>query len=213
MIGYVRVSTLEQADSGAGLEAQRLTIRCEATRRGWELVTIEKDMLSGRDLHRPGLARALAACRSGDVAGIVVAKLDRLSRSLIDFTRLLAEARAGGWNLVALDLGLDLSTTNGKLVANVMASVSEWERDVIGDRTRDALAVRRAEGVRLGRPPLLPEDVARRVRRLRRRGLTFQRIAALLNGEGMPAPAGGRWDRAAVRRVVNRAPQDVSSFD
>jgi DNA invertase Pin-like site-specific DNA recombinase len=89
VIGYVRVSTEEQGASGAGLEAQRSAIESECARRGWELLRVEEDVLSGKSLKRPGLLAALAACGSGAVSGIVVAKLDRLSRSLVDFANLL----------------------------------------------------------------------------------------------------------------------------
>jgi DNA invertase Pin-like site-specific DNA recombinase len=96
VVGYVRVSTDDQGANGAGLEAQRQAVRSECERRGWELLRFEEDVLSGKTLRRPGLEAALAACRSGEAAGIVVAKLDRLSRSIVDFARLLEEARKKG---------------------------------------------------------------------------------------------------------------------
>ena len=142
VVGYVRVSTEEQGQSGAGLAAQRRAIKAECERRGWQLVRIEEDVLSGRTLNRPGLNSALEACRSGEVSGIVVAKLDRLSRSLVDFAGLLAEAQSKGFNVVALDLGVDLSTPAGEFLASVMASAAQWERRIIGQRTKDALAIR-----------------------------------------------------------------------
>ena len=82
----------------------------------------------------------------------MVAKLDRLSRSIIDFATLLEEARRLGFNVAALDLGLDLSTPQGGTGSDVIASVAQWERRIIGERTREALAVKRADGVRIGRP-------------------------------------------------------------
>jgi DNA invertase Pin-like site-specific DNA recombinase len=93
-----------------------------------------------------------------------VAKLDRLGRSIVDFARLLEAARKKGFNIAALDLGPDLSTPQGELVANVIASVAQWERRMVGQRTREALAVRRAQGIRLGRPPTLDPLVAKRIR-------------------------------------------------
>ncbi len=105
VIGYVRVSTEEQGSSGAGLDAQRAAIRAECERRGWALVRVEEDVLSARTMNRPGLRSALESCRSGEVDGVVVAKLDRLSRSIVDFGNLLEEARRRGFNVVALDLG------------------------------------------------------------------------------------------------------------
>ena len=139
--------------------------------------------------------------------GIVVAKLDRLSRSLIDFAGLLEEARARGYNIVALDLGLDLSTAQGEAMAGMLAVFAQWERRVIGERTRDALAVKRAAGVRLGRPPSLPEDVRERIRKMRAAGtpeeMSLTAIAETLNREGVPTARGGaRWYPATVRAVL-----------
>jgi DNA invertase Pin-like site-specific DNA recombinase len=134
------------------------------------LSRIERDVQSGKSLNgRPGLERAFRACRSGEAAGIVTAKLDRLPRFVIDFAKLLEEARKRGFNIVALDLGLDLSTPQGELVANVIASVAQWERRIIGQRTAEGLAAKRAQGVKLGRPRMLPESVRRRIKHARAR--------------------------------------------
>lgn len=212
MVGYVRVSTAEQGDSGAGLEAQEAAIRAECSRRGWRLIRLETDVLSGRTLRRPGLNRALRAVRTGEAAGLVVAKLDRLSRSVVDFGKLLQEATKSGWNIVALDFGVDLSTPPGKLVANVMVSVAEWERDVIAQRTREALAVKRSQGVQLGRPRVLEESVRRRIRILRGRGWSYQRMADDLNRRGVPTAHGGRqWHAATVRAAASSRRQRSSA--
>lgn len=96
VVGYVRVSTVEQSEEGAGREAQRKAIRSECVHGGWHLARIEMDVLSGENMERPGLEAALGACRSAEVGGVVVAKLDRLSRSVIDFGTVLAEANKGG---------------------------------------------------------------------------------------------------------------------
>ncbi len=122
LLGYHRAlpSTEEQAHSGLGLEAQRAAINAEVARRGWELVTVLTDAgASGKSLSgRPALAEALAMVRSGDADVLVVAKLDRLSRSLLDFAGLMADAQQRGWVLVALDLGIDLSTPAGEFMAS-----------------------------------------------------------------------------------------------
>ena len=205
VIGYTRVSTEEQGMSGAGIAAQRRAIKAECERRGWHLVRIEEDVLSGRTLNRPGLTRALDGCRSGDVSGIVVAKLDRLSRSLVDFAGLLAEAQAKGFNIVALDLGVDLSTPAGEFLASVMASAAQWERRIIGQRTKDALAIRKEQGVKLGRPELPRDALGRRVVAMRNRGMTLQAIADKLNAEGISTLRGGsEWRPSSVRVVLNR---------
>lgn len=204
VIGYVRVSTAEQADSGAGLEAQRAAIASEAAHRGWELVTIYEDAgASGKSLNRPGLADALEAVESGQAAAIIVAKLDRLSRSVHDFAGLMQRAQPCGWALVALDLVIDTTTAAGGLIANVMASVAEWERRVIGERTAAALAARRAAGVRLGRPREIPPEVVARIRALHASGYRVAQIAAKLNKEGVPTPRGGSWFSPGVSRVLS----------
>jgi DNA invertase Pin-like site-specific DNA recombinase len=154
VVGYVRVSTAEQADSGAGLEAQRAAVSVEATRRGWDLVHVYEDPgVSGKSVSgRPGLREALEAVEQGEAEALVVSKLDRLSRSLLDFSTLMERSRRKGWAIVALDLALDTSTPSGELMASVLATFSQYERRLIGARTRDALAVKRAQGVVLGRP-------------------------------------------------------------
>jgi DNA invertase Pin-like site-specific DNA recombinase len=203
-VGYVRVSTLEQADSGLGLEAQRLAIRQECSRRGWELVSIEEDAgWFGKVATRPGLQRALEACSTGATDSLVVAKLDRLSRSVQQAAALLAEAEHEGWALVALDLGADLSTPAGEVMAHVLASIAQFERRLIGQRTKDALAVKKAQGVRLGRPHVLPAEVAARISRKRKAGRSLQAIADGLNGDGVATAHGGsRWWPSTVAKVL-----------
>src|SRR5437763_7738361 len=98
VLGYVRVSTDEQSDSGAGLEAQRRAIAAECRRRGWELLEVVEDAgFSAKDLKRPGIQAALEALEAGDARALVASKLDRLSRSMIDFTALMATAQKQGW--------------------------------------------------------------------------------------------------------------------
>ncbi|HZQ03692.1 MAG TPA: recombinase family protein [Gaiellaceae bacterium] len=200
-VGYVRVSTDEQGVSGLGLQAQRQAIEEACRGRRLELAGFAEDVSSGKSRERrPGLDAAITQARSSGGL-LVVAKLDRLSRSLLDFVTLMEEARAEGWSIVALDVGLDTSTPQGRMMVAVLATFAEYEREMISQRTRDALAVLRARGVRLGRPPLLDPAVRTRVRRARARGATLQAIADRLNADGVTAPAGGRWDRAAVHRA------------
>jgi DNA invertase Pin-like site-specific DNA recombinase len=205
VVGYTRVSTQEQRDSGAGLQAQRSAIEAEAARRAWQLVAIHEDSgVSGKSLSgRPGLLAALEAVERGEASALVVSKLDRLSRSVVDFAGLVARAQRRGWALVALDLGLDMTTPAGGLVANVMASVAEWERRVIGERTAAALAARRAAGVRLGRPREIPPAVIARIHELRSSGLSIAAIARRLNAEAIETPRGGRWHSPGVKRVLS----------
>jgi len=207
VVGYVRVSTEEQADSGAGLAAQRSAIAAEAARRGWELVAIYEDAAaSGKSLNgRPGLQSALMAIEGGEAGALVVAKLDRLSRSLLDFAGLMDRSKRRGWSLVALDLGVDTTTPQGEVMASVLAAFAQFERRLIGQRTKDALAERRAAGVRLGRPSTLPTTTVATMRRLRAEGLTYQGIADALRSSGTRSGQGGQWTATTVRRIVLRA--------
>jgi DNA invertase Pin-like site-specific DNA recombinase len=198
------VSTSEQADSGAGLAAQRTAINAAARARGWEIVArLEDGGISGSTLDRPGLTGALEMIERGEAGTLVVAKLDRLSRSLVDFASLMERARRKGWALVALDLGVDTTTPAGEMLANVLASFAQYERRLIGQRTRDALAVKKSEGVRLGRPRTLTAEVVARIVELRKSGLSLERIADQLTGEGVPTAQGGaRWYGATVAKVL-----------
>jgi DNA invertase Pin-like site-specific DNA recombinase len=147
VVGYVRVSTEEQAVSGAGLEAQRRAIVAECRRRGWELVeTIEDAGYSAKDLKRPGVQEALRALEAGEAKALVVAKLDRRSRSMLDFAALMATAQKQHWTLVALDCAVDTSTPAGEAMAHVLATFGQFERRLISQHTKEALAVKKAAG-------------------------------------------------------------------
>lgn len=198
VIGYVRVSTAEQAAGGHGLDAQESAIRHEVERRGWVLVRIARDEgASGKDTDRPGLLEALRDVRDGAASGLVVGKLDRLSRSVVDFGTILDHFNEWGATLVALDLGVDTSTPTGRLVANVLASVAEWERETIGQRTKDGLAVAKAKGRQVGGPSV-PSDVRERIATMRADGLTLRAIADSLNDAGVPTARGGTTWRAST---------------
>jgi DNA invertase Pin-like site-specific DNA recombinase len=167
--------------------------------------TIEDAGFSARDLRRPGIQEALRALERGEASALVVAKLDRLSRSMLDFSKLMAKATIGHWALVALDVAVDTSTPSGEAMANMLATFAQFERRLISQRTKEALAVKRAAGVRLGRPPTLPEQVVRRIQRQRTHGDSLRKIAENLNEAGVPTAQGGvQWYAATVRHVLLR---------
>jgi DNA invertase Pin-like site-specific DNA recombinase len=106
---------------------------------------------------------------------------------------------------VALDLGIDLSTPAGEFLASVMASAAQWERRIIGQRTREGLAAKRAAGVALGRPRSLPADVVQRIVGEKAAGASLSAIARALNEDGTPTAQGGaRWYASTVRAVLSR---------
>jgi DNA invertase Pin-like site-specific DNA recombinase len=208
VIAYRRVSTQEQADSGAGLAAQTLAIETEAKLRGYTIVAWMTDEgLSAKNLNRPQLQEALAMIRAGKAAGLIVSKLDRLSRSMLDFAGLMDAAKREGWNIIALDIQLDLSTPNGELIAGIMALFAQWERKIIGQRTKDGLAAKKAQGVRIGRPKTLTDDDLRVVREaLKSAGGSYEGAARILNEAQVPTAQGGKqWWRNTVRTILLRA--------
>jgi DNA invertase Pin-like site-specific DNA recombinase len=205
IIGYLRVST---ADQEYGIEAQRSVISAEAERRGWDIQWFEDAGRSGKNLKRPGMVSLLARLRPGDV--VVVAKLDRLTRSPKDFHTLLEIAAKERWSIVALDLALDMTTPVGELVAGIMVAVGQWERRMIGVRTREGLAEAKARGVRLGSPVLLDAAIESRIVQERAEGSTLAAIADGLNAESIPpAGRGKQWYPSSVRAVLNRVEVSV----
>lgn len=207
VVGYCRVSTEEQAVSGLGLAAQEGAIRRECERRELDLIALHTDAgISAKTLKRPALELALADLDAGQGSVLMVAKLDRLTRSVHDATGLMMSADKSGWGLVALDAPVDTTTPSGAAMAQVLAVFAELERRLIGERTKAALAVRKAQGVRLGRPPSLPVDVVTRIVDLRRSGVTWAAIASELNVESVPTAQGGKsWYPATVRYVAMAA--------
>jgi DNA invertase Pin-like site-specific DNA recombinase len=207
-IGYVRVSTEEQAESGLGLSRQRSVIAAEAQSKGWELAQVIADKgLSAKDIkNRPGLVKCLEMLEAGEASVLIVHKLDRLARSVGDFANIVRLAEKQGWAIFVSDLAIDMTTPTGGLMANISASVAEWERKIISQRTKDALAVKKSQGIKLGKPRQVPAEVADRIRSQRSAGLTLQAIADGLNGESITTPSGGSWSPALVRKITLQVP-------
>jgi DNA invertase Pin-like site-specific DNA recombinase len=206
VLAYVRVSTEEQSRSGAGIEAQKAAIARECKRRGWKVVEVIEDLgYSAKDLRRPGIQLALERLERGDARALVVSKLDRLSRSLLDFTGLMARAQKEGWALVALDCGIDSSSPAGEAMVNVLATFAQFERRLIGQRTKEAIEERRRRNPKWGRPSKVPAAVEQRIKRERKRGRTLAAIADGLNRDDVATAGGGRqWWPETVRAVLRR---------
>lgn len=204
VVGYVRVSTDEQAVSGLALAAQERAIRVACEARGVPLVALYRDEgVSARSLERPALRAALGDLDAGRGDVLMVSKLDRLTRSVHDATGLMLRADKSGWGLVALDVAVDTTTPQGAAMAQVLAVFAELERRLIGERTKAALAVKRAQGVRLGREPRLPDEVRGLIWSRHREGAGWSQIARELNAAGVPTAQGGmQWHPATVRYVV-----------
>jgi DNA invertase Pin-like site-specific DNA recombinase len=206
VIAYTRVSSLEQAESRGGLDAQLSTIQDAAIQRGWTLVHVSEDAgVSGgcgwQD--RPALSDAVARMERREADLLVVSRLDRLSRSVSDFSALLDRAQRKRWRIAILDAGVDTSTPVGELVANILASFAQFERKLIGQRTREAMAAKRAAGFHMGRRSTLPATTASRINDERQQGRTLQQIADGLNRDNIPTGQGGRrWYSATVNAIL-----------
>jgi DNA invertase Pin-like site-specific DNA recombinase len=207
------VSTDEQAVSGLGLAAQEAAVRAECERRGLPLLAIHTDAgVSAKNLDRPALRDALAALDAGQGTVLVVAKLDRLTRSVHDATGLMLDAEGAGWGLVALDVAVDTTTPQGAAMAQVLAVFAELERRLIGERTRAALAVKRAQGVRLGRPVTMAPQTVAQILALREKGLGWSAIARAMNEMGVPTARGGsKWHPSTVRAAITARSLEAAS--
>ncbi len=172
---------------------------------------------SAKSLNRPGMARLLAMVDAGEVQAVIIAKLDRLTRSVKDLCTLLERFERRGVALVSVAESLDTSSAAGRLVLNIMTAVSQWEREAIGERTRDAMRHKRSNGERVGNIPYgyrlaadgrhLEEDpgeqtVLAEIRRFRREGATLRWIAAALNNSARKTRRGTAWRLESVARVL-----------
>lgn len=202
-IGYIRVSTQEQAQSGLGLEAQAVAIRAEATRRGWDLEIIADEGESGSKIDRPGLLIAKDALARGEAQALIVAKQDRLMRSSLGWAQIVSQSKDQKWSLICLDINLDTASPMGECLGSILAAVAQLELANIRKRTKDALAVKKAQGYRLGRPATMPDETRARINALRNSGVTLQGVADTLNAEGIPTARGGsKWYASTVQKAI-----------
>lgn len=202
-IGYLRVSTDDQS---AGIDSQRekITDYCAARAYGLTRLAIDEG-ISGKTIEkRPALVAALADLKSGKADALIVAKLDRLCRSVLGFAQIMEDSRRQGWSLIVIDAEIDTSTPSGKMVMGVLALFAEFERELIGVRTRDALKIKRAQGVQLGRRHAAKEpEVLSLIRTYSEP--SDEATARRLNAEQVPTTTGrGKWTGGSVRRLINR---------
>jgi DNA invertase Pin-like site-specific DNA recombinase len=199
-LGYRRVSTDEQRLSGLGLEAQSTVIRA-----AYPEIEIVTEVASGAKRDRPELNATLRRLREGEADGLVVAKLDRVARNTAYVLDIATAAATEGWDFVALDLGIDTTTTNGRLVLTIFAALGEWERNTIRDRIRVALAAKKARGEAVGRPRGRDPWMTERVRELAQRcpeGTSLRQIATWCAANGVTARSGHPLSAASVRRYL-----------
>jgi len=219
MIAYLRVSTKEQGNSGLGLEAQKANIEAYASLYNIDIVETVSESATGKNLNRDGLRTALAKIEAGDADGLIIAKLDRLTRSVKDMGTLL-EKHFNHASLVCVADQIDTTTPAGRMILNILTSISQWEREAIVERTKDALQAKKARGEKTGghcpygytadaNGKLTPEPAEQKIIksmiRLKKKGYTYQSIADKLAKDGVLTRTGSsKWTPATIRKIYKR---------
>lgn len=217
-VGYVRVSTEKQADLGVSLDAQTERIRAMAVVRGTQIDDVIVDAgESAKSLNRPGMIRLMKLIETGRVETVIIAKLDRLTRSVADLAELLKTFERRGVSLVSVADSLDTRSASGRLLLNIMVSVSQWEREAIGERTREALRHKQSKSERVGtvpygyrackdgihvEPDASEQETIAEIGRLHGVGLTLREVSTELNRRGFRTRRGGPWRFQYVAPVV-----------
>jgi DNA invertase Pin-like site-specific DNA recombinase len=207
VVGYIRVSTEDQAREGVSLAAQWAKGDAYAVVKDWTVVDIIQDDVTAKHLRRPGIQRLLALVDRGAVDVVMIYKLDRLTRSVVDLGNLMKRFERKGVALVSLQESLDATTATGRLMMNLLASVSQWEREVIGERTRDAMRHLKAQGQVYSRPVFEDATTLAQIHTMRTAGATYREIADELTAAGVPTVRGGAWAPATIYGILRRHPQ------
>jgi site-specific DNA recombinase len=216
-IGYARVRTEEQSQQGVSISNQVQKIQAYCIAKDWELVAVIRDEgCSGKDLNRPGMQEIIKGCRKRAFDVVVTMKLDRLTRSVKDLGYLVEDVfNKHGVAFSSLQDNFDTSTANGRMVMNILATLAQWERDIISERTRDAMQFMKRSLMLVGAVPfgfdlsgkeLTPNpdemETIQKLITMKGEGASYQRIAGQFNAEAIPAKNGGRWHPKTVMGVV-----------
>ncbi len=217
-VGYIRVSTDEQASNGISLDAQKAKLEAYAALYDIELVGIEIDAgVSAKTLNRPGLQSALARLDSGEAGALIVVKLDRLTRRVADLDTLIENYFGAKFTLMSVSEQIDTSSAAGRLVLNVLTSVAQWERETTSERTKTALAHKKAQGEHVGSAGFGYKVIDKKlqkvtqeyqtiavIQQMKKAGHTLQAIADRLNAEGHQTQRGGKWYPMTISNVLKR---------
>ena len=218
-IGYIRVSHSEQADSGLSLAAQRKKIEAQATLSDLTLVDVLQDVgESAKDLQRPALTDLLNRINTGQVACVIVAKLDRLTRSTKDLADLLSTFKEKQVSFISTAESFDTSSATGRVVLNMIGVIAQWERAIISERTSAALQEKRSQGRATGGVPPFGYDfidgvrvenereqtVLAEIAAMKAAGESWQGIANRLTEKGHRTRAGGDFSRQGIFRIAKK---------
>ena len=220
-IAYIRVSTDKQADFGVSLEAQQAKAQAYSALYDLNIVAVIVDAgESAKTLDRPGLTRALAMLAKGEADALLVSKLDRLTRSVVDLGSLIDRYFAPGKAaLLSVSEAIDTRSAAGRLTLNILASVSQWEREAIAERTRDAMRHMRDQNEYTGGnapygfalvdgalvADAFEQDVITQARELRASGLALAKVAAALDSRGIQARSGLPFGAKQISRMMAAA--------
>jgi site-specific DNA recombinase len=217
-IGYIRVSTQEQATHGYSLDAQTAKLQAYASLYDIELIDIVVDAgVSAKSLKREGLQRVLQTLDNGGADAVLIFKLDRLTRSVKDWN-ILIEKYFTNHALLSVSDQIDTRTAAGRLCLNVLMSVAQWERETIGERTSTALQYKKSQGQHIGSVPYGYESIDKTlavveseaaaialIQEMREQGAKLQTIADELNAQSIATKRGGKWYATSVKNVLERA--------
>jgi DNA invertase Pin-like site-specific DNA recombinase len=215
-IGYVRVSTDDQAREGVSLAAQEARIDAYCAAMGFEVSAFVRDAgESAKSLKRPGIANLLEAVRRGEIERVVVAKLDRLTRSVRDLADLIDLCALNEVALVSVGETLDTSSAAGRMVVSMLGVVSQWEREAIAERTATALGHKRRQRAVYGPVPFgfrregdalisdgREQEALGEALRMDREGASFREIGAMLAARGVDPHRGRSWHASSVRAML-----------
>jgi site-specific DNA recombinase len=219
VIGYVRVSTDEQAHEGVSLDAQTAKIKSYCDFSDFTLRAVVRDEgRTGKTTDRAGLQEVMRAVEAGEVSAVVVYKLDRLSRSVIDTLQLIEAMEARGVAFHSIQEKVDTKSAIGRFFLTILAAFAQMERDLISERTSLALQHKKSQGQHVGTIPYgyridkagklasdsREADVIRQARELRAAGRTLQQIANDLNARGVKTKRGGLWYPTTVKNAIER---------
>lgn len=199
-IGYVRVSTQDQATGGHSLASQIEACTAAAVKRGMSVVIIQ-DVISGSTLKRPGLDEARAMLASGDANVLIVQSQDRLMRGLRHLLNLIHEGKTKGWSLVCLDNDIDTTTPAGEAMFNMQAVFAQQTLGYISERTKLGLDAARKAG-RIGGRVRMEASTVDAIKSLSTRGMSANAIAAKMTSDGIPTTQGGKWYAQTICRVL-----------
>ena len=200
---YVRVSTEEQAELGASLEAQEQALMVEAVRRGYDFEVVREEGKSAKSIEgRDKLVEALDLLDKHKADVLMAVRMDRLSRDVGDVAALMRRSKKKGWGIILSGERID-TTPDGEFRTHLDAALAQRERGMIGLRTREGMAEKKRQGVHLGRsvsPDFLP--TYQRVLDLHKAGESMNAIARTLNADNVPTAKGGQWYASTVHAIV-----------